>query len=136
MKKTIFSSFILISIASFSQKCSDYYYLQSDKIIEMTITNKKGKEVGKNIYTIADVKKTRKTTTDDVKYEFNRNKGKFVAKRNNNVKSTQGIMMMDLKMFNPSAQQEQMGTVSSGEGQAYLEYPANMKEGDVLKDGQ
>ena len=45
-----------------------------------------------------------------------------------------GIVMMDMKMFIPAAQQEQMGDVSATGSTTYLEYPANMKEGDQLKD--
>jgi len=44
--------------------------------------------------------------------------------------------MMDMKLFIPSAQQEQMGTAVATASDVYLEYPAAMKEGDALKDGQ
>jgi hypothetical protein len=49
------------------------------------------------------------------------------------MKCTGGVMMMDIKTFIPSAQQEQMGTGEGG-GEAFIEYPANMKEGRCLKD--
>lgn len=136
MKKIILSALLLISIYGFSQNCAGFYYLQNNKSIEMTITNKKGKDVGKNIYTISNVQKTGGTVSSTVNSEFITSNGKSVSKATNVIKCTNGIIMMDLKMFVPSTQQEQMGTVSSGGGEAYLEYPANMKEGDVLKDGQ
>jgi hypothetical protein len=136
MKKTILPLLLLISISGFSQNCAGFYYLQNNKTVEMTITNKKGKDVGKNIYTISNVQKTGGTISSTVNSEFISSNGKSVAKATNVMKCTGGIMMMDLKMFIPSTQQEQMGTVSSGGGEAYLEYPANIKEGDVLKDGQ
>ena len=44
--------------------------------------------------------------------------------------------MMDMKMFIPSAQQEQMGTAATGGAQAFIEYPANMKVGDNLNNGE
>lgn len=102
----------------------------------MTITNKKGKDVGRNVYTITNVQRSGNTVTSTVNSEFISSNGKSVAKATNVIKCTNGIIMMDLKMFIPSSQQEQMGNVSSGGGEAYLEYPANIKEGDVLKDGQ
>jgi hypothetical protein len=136
MKKSILPVLLLFSMASFSQNCSGFYYLQNNKTIEMTITNKKGKDVGKNIYTIANVQRSGSTVTSTVNSEFITSNGKSVAKATNVIKCTNGIIMMDLKMFIPSTQQEQMGTVSSAGGEAYLEYPSNMKEGDMLKDGQ
>ena len=39
-----------------SQTCKDYYFLQNNKVVEMTMTNKKGKETGKLTYNISDVK--------------------------------------------------------------------------------
>jgi hypothetical protein len=42
--------------------------------------------------------------------------------------------MMDMKMFIPSAQMEQMGEMSGAGSTNYLEYPSSMKEGDALKD--
>ena len=127
----LFSSFI-----SYSQNCSDFYYMQNNKTIEMTIYNKKGKEAGKNVYTTSNVSKSGNTTTSTVKSEFIDTKGKSVMQATNQVKCVGGVMMMDMKMFIPSGQQQQMGTAASGTASdVYLEYPANMKEGDALKDG-
>ena len=56
MKKFSFLLLLLfVSYLGFSQKCGDYYYLQSNKTIEMTISNKKGKESGKLVYVISNV---------------------------------------------------------------------------------
>ena len=111
--------------------------MQNGKTIVMTIYNKKGKEVGKNTYIISNVKTTtRTTTTATVNSEFTDTKGKSIAKASNQVKRTAGVMMMDMKMFIPSAQQEQMGTAAATASDVYLEYPESMKEGDVLNDGE
>ena len=136
MKKITLSALLFVSTYSFSQSCAGFYYLQNNKTVEITITNKKGKEVGKNIYTVANVQRSASTVTATVNSEFVASNGKSVSKATNVIKCTNGIIMMDLKMFIPSTQQEQTGTSASGGGEAYLEYPANMKEGDVLKDGQ
>ena len=102
----------------------------------MTITNSKGNETGKNIYAISDVKKTGAITTSTVSSEFFDSKGKSVNKATNNVKCMNGVMMMDMKMFIPSSQQEQMASGAATANDVYLEYPADMKAGDNLKDGE
>jgi hypothetical protein len=48
----------LQALLHFSQNCDGFYYLQKNKVVEMTLTNKKGKETGKNVYTISDVNKS------------------------------------------------------------------------------
>lgn len=102
----------------------------------MTITNKKGKETGKITYAISNVQQTGSTVTSTINSEFVDAKGKLISKATNNMKCVSGIIMMDMKMFIPSAQQEQMGDISGSGEQSYLEYPSTMNAGDVLKDGQ
>ena len=136
MKKSLLPALLLANMYSFSQSCTDFYYLQNNKVVEMTITNKKSKEVGKITYTISNVQQSGGTVLSTVNSEFVDDKGKSVSKSTNNIKCTGGIIMIDMKMFIPSAQQEQMGNVSATGQESYLEYPSNMKEGDVLKDGQ
>ena len=134
MKKIILFVLIFVSSYSFSQKCSDYYFLQDKKTIEMTITNKKGKEVGKLIYNISNLKKTGNGTAATVNSDFFDKNGKSISKAVNTVQCDNGNLMMDMKMFIPSAQQQQMGDISATGTASYLEYPGNMKEGDPLKD--
>lgn len=102
----------------------------------MTITNSKGKESGKMVYSISNVNKTGGTVFATVNSEFFNASGKSFNKAANNIKCENGVMMMDMKMFIPSAQQEQMKTGSASANDVYLEYPATIKEGDQLKDGQ
>ena len=100
----------------------------------MTITNKKGKEAGKLVYNISNLKKTGNATSATVNSEFFDKNGKSVSKAVNSVQCDNGTLLMDMKMFIPSTQQAQMGDVSATGTVNYLEYPANMKEGDALKD--
>jgi len=132
---TVFS-FLLLTGNLFSQECSSYYFLQNNKTIEMTISNKNGKESGKMTYAVSDSKKNGSSITATINSEFVDTKGKTITKATNNVKCENGMMQMDMKTFIPPAQMEQM---KSGEAKAtdvYLEYPANMNVGDQLKDGQ
>src|SRR5262245_19828592 len=135
--KPLFSlGFLLFSGSLFSQDCSNYYYLQNNKTIEMTISNGKGKESGKMTYNVSDSKRTGNAVTATVNSEFVDTKGKSITKSTNNVKCENGVMQMDMKVFIPAAQQEQMKSGTARASDVYLEYPANMNVGDQLKDGQ
>src|SRR5215510_3375169 len=92
----------------YSQDCSNYYYLQNNKTIEMTISNGKGKESGKMTYTVSDSKKNGNAVTATVNSEFVDTKGKTITKSTNNVKCENGVMQMDMKVFIPATQQEQI----------------------------
>jgi hypothetical protein len=129
----IFSVTVQFSLA---QDCSNYYYLQNNKTIEMTISNNKGKESGKMIYSISNSSKAGNTHSATINSEFIDSKGKSITKAVNNVKCEAGVMKMDMKMFIPAAQQEQLASGAASASNVYLEYPANMKVGDNLNDGQ
>jgi len=130
-------SFSLLFICGtlFSQDCSNYYYLQNNKTIEMTISNNKGKESGKMTYTVSDSRKSGNAVTATINSEFVDAKGKSITKATNNVKCVNGVMQMDMKVFIPAAQQEQIKSGTATASDVYLEYPANMNVGDQLKDG-
>lgn len=136
MKRLLIPALLLASLYSFSQDCTGFYYMQNNKTVEMTIKNKKGKETGKITYAISNVQKSGGTVTSTINSEFVDDKGKSISKATNIMKCVGGIIMMDMKMFIPSAQQEQVGNISATGQESYLEYPSNMKEGDILKDGQ
>jgi hypothetical protein len=136
MKFLTASAFLLLTVNAFSQDCSNYYYLQNNKTVEMTISNKNGKESGKMIYTISDSKKNGSATTATINSEFIDTKGKSITKATNNVKCVNGVMQMDMKVFIPAAQQEQIKSGSANASDVYLEYPASMNIGDQLIDGQ
>jgi len=102
----------------------------------MTISNKNGKEAGKMTYTVSDSKKSGATVTATINSEFVDTKGKTITKGTNNVKCENGVMQMDMKVFIPAAQQEQMKSGTANASDVFLEYPANMNVGDQLKDGQ
>jgi hypothetical protein len=135
MKKIILISFLFISLKGFTQKCGDYYYMQNNKTIELAISNRKGKESGRMIYHITNVTRSGSSMTSTVTTEMHDKKGGIIAKGTNHIRCTGGVLMMDMKMFMPGPQQQQAGNFSGNANDVYLEYPSNMKEGDVLKDG-
>ena len=134
MKKLLLLAFVFTCRFAFSQNCGDYYYFQNNKTIEISIANKKGKETGKIVYTISDVNKKGSATVSTIHSEMFDKNGKSTSKATNNLQCDNGIVLMDMKMFIPSAQAEQMGEMSATGSTNYLEYPSTMKEGDALKD--
>ena len=100
----------------------------------MTISNKKGKETGKLVYNISNVSKKGTAVSATINSDFIDKNGKSISKATNSVQCDNGTLMMDMKMFIPSAQQAQMGDISATGTVNYLEYPLTMKEGDALKD--
>jgi hypothetical protein len=135
--KLLFSfSLSFFSVTVFAQDCSNYYFLQNNKTIEMTISNKTGIETGKMTYIISDSKKNGGSITTTINSEFFDAKGKSISKATNNMKCENGVMQINMKTFIPPPQLEQIKTESTTASDAYLEYPANMNVGDQLKDGQ
>lgn len=131
MRLLITFACFVFSTTIFSQDCSNYYFLQSNKTIEMTVTNNKGKESGKVIYNITNSQKSGNSISATVNNEFIDTKGKSITKGVNNVKCVNGVMQMDMKVFIPPSQTSGSATASD----VYLEYPGNMNVGDQLKDG-
>lgn len=134
----LITALTLLSLSGnlFSQDCANYYYLQNNKTIEMTISNKNGKESGKMTYVVSDSKKNGSAVTATINSEFIDVKGKTITKATNNVKCENGVMQMNMKTFIPAAQMEQMKSGTATANDVYLEYPANLNVGDQLKDGQ
>lgn len=63
-------------------------------------------------------------------------KGKTLSTGNNTVKCSNGVLMMDMRLFIPQQQAEQFGKAEARANNVYLEYPAGIKTGDHLKDGK
>jgi len=124
---------LFISFISISQECKNYYYLQNNKTIEITIYNKKGEEIGKQVYRISDYKNSGGTSSASVASEFFDKKGKSSVKSVSTVKCTGGVMLMDMKMSMPQGQE--YGNTDVKAENFYLEYPAAMNIGENLKDG-
>lgn len=132
--KYVFTLICLLAAAGLhAQDCKNYYYLQNNKTIEMTIYNRKGDVAGRNVYQVSNVKPSGSSVTSEVNSEMFDKKGKSIAKSAMNIKCTGGVMMMDMKMMMPTAQQEQFKMDAKADN-VYIEYPNSMKPGDMLKD--
>jgi hypothetical protein len=139
MKKHFLLLSILCCVCTFShaQNCLNYLLLQNNKKIEMTIYNKKGKEDGKQVWNVSNVKKSGNATTATVNSEFFDKKGKTLNKAVNEIKCIGGALQMNLKMMLGEQQVKAWGenakVTAKGE---FLEFPASIREGDQLKDGK
>lgn len=122
--------------AAAAQSCANYLLLQNNKRIEMTVYNKKGKENGKQVWNVSDVKKNGGTTTGKISSEFFNEKGKSLNKATNEIKCTGGVYYMNMKMMLSEGQQTQLNGADVKADGGFLEYPAAMTEGDALKDGE
>jgi hypothetical protein len=135
MKSLVFTgiSFLLATNLN-AQDCKQFYFLQNNKVVEMTIYNKKGDVTGKNVYNITDVKTSGRETTSTVNSEMFDKKGKSTVKATSNIKCNGGVISLDMKMMLPQAQAEQFKSTDAKAESVDLEYPTNMKVGDQLKD--
>jgi hypothetical protein len=134
MKKILVAVSLLFSTTVFAQNCMNYYLLQNNKTIEMTIYNKKGEPGGKQVYSVSGLSTSAGATTATIKSEMFDKKGKSLATSTNNIKCSGGVMMMNMKMMLPQQQQEQLGKTEATAESVYIEYPAGMAVGDNLKD--
>jgi hypothetical protein len=117
-----------------AQPCNGYYYLQNNKTVTMTLFNGKGKETGKYIYKVSDVKTDGSTTSSTVESSVFDDKGKKITGSVANMKCTDGVYLADMKMMMPPQQAGQMKDIEAT-SKFFLEYPATMQVGEALKDG-
>lgn len=136
MKKSIFFiSLLLLAVnALFAQDCKNYYYLLNNAEVEMSIFDAKGTAVAKNVYNVLSVNKDGAATVSDFTSTFKDNKGKVLSTGKGQFKCTGGEIMIDMKMSMPNLPQLQNMKMES-EGNSFLNYPANLKEGQTLPDG-
>ncbi|HSC40178.1 MAG TPA: hypothetical protein VLD19_19975, partial [Chitinophagaceae bacterium] len=105
MKKLLCLAGLVSSLTTLGQDCKNYYFLQNNKTVEMTITNKKGDVTGKQVYTISGVGSSGGTTSGTVNSEMFDKKGKSIAKASGTMKCSGGVFMIDMKMMLPAQQQ-------------------------------
>lgn len=125
---------ILFAGSATAQDCTNYFFLQNNKTIEMTVYNRKGDPDGRQVYAVSDVSNGGGTTTGKFNSEGFNKKGKSIVKGTGTVQCKDGILMVDLKVMMPQATQEQFAQADAKFDNVYIEYPNNMKPGDQLKD--
>jgi hypothetical protein len=115
-----------------AQNCN-YYYLQNNKTVEITILDKKQRMSGKLIYKVSDVKKAGATTTSKVNSEIQDKNGKLIGSGASTMQCTNGILKVDMKMMVP-VESQAMYTADASGASSYMEYPVSLNIGDKLPD--
>jgi hypothetical protein len=130
------SSLCLAFMGAYAQDCTTSLYLQKGKTIEMTIYDKKGEPNGREVYQISDVSSGGGTTTGTLNSEMFDKNGNSKAKVNSSITCTGGEIHLDMKLFLPPQQNEQVaGKMQANAKTSFLNYPNDMKVGDNLPDG-
>ena len=80
MKKILLLALLFTFSSSYAQDCSNYYYMQNNKTVEMSIFDKKGAMAGRLVYSISDVTNSNSMATASVKSEMFDKKGRTIAK--------------------------------------------------------
>lgn len=80
MKLYLLLAGLFCSLLTYAQDCTNYYFLQNNKTIEMSIMNKKGEQSAKQVYTVSNVNNSDGTTTADIESEMFDKKRKIGSK--------------------------------------------------------
>jgi hypothetical protein len=131
----ITAALLLATIGTDAQNCKNYLLLQNNKRVEMTVYNRKGKEDGKQIWQVSNVKSSGKTTSATLNTEFFDGKGKSINKGASEVLCNGSALQINMKMMLSEAQLKQMKNATVSANAQYIDYPTSIKEGDQLPDG-
>lgn len=124
----------MLPALSQAQQCNGFYYLQANKKITMSLTDRKGRPSGSYVYTVSDVKSNGPVMSSKVRSEMFDESGKSVSSSECIMKCNGGTYQMDMKMLLPQQQAEQFKNMDA-QTEFYLDYPAVMNTGEVLKEG-
>jgi len=127
MKKILPLLFCLaLTTRLFAQDCTQFVYMQKGKTIESTAYNAGGSVMSKSIHHVLDVTTSNGTTLATVEMEHFDKEGKSTGKNTVTFKCNGGVFYFD------------MSAMGGGKGVKFsatnMEYPANMRVGDHLKD--
>lgn len=118
-----------------AQNCASFTVLQNNKTITWGNFTKRGDANGSIIFKTSNINQKASAITATVKAEVFDKRHKSINSTVNYVKCENGVLMMDLRFYLPQQQSEQFNRAGAQSKNVYLEYPANMKTGDQLKDG-
>ena len=122
MKKILLLALLFTFSSSYAQDCSNYYYMQNNKTVEMSIFDKKGAMAGRLVYSISDVTNSNSMATASVKSEMFDKKGRTIAKGSSVMKCNGGTMMINMKMVMPTPQAEQISQASAKSEDFFMEW--------------
>ena len=134
MKKfVLLGACLFITLKLLAQDCTQYYYMQKNKIIEMSSYDEKGQFIGKGTQKVSDVTTTNGITTAILIVESFDKNGKSRGKTSISYKCSGGGISMDMN-FNNKPKYGETSKTTTDINVSSMEYPAGMKVGDHLKD--
>lgn len=116
-----------------AQKCDQFYLLQNGKSVTMTSYGRKDKMTGTVVYKVSDVKKTTEGLTAKINTQVFDDKQEGISTGEAQIFCNGGQYKMDLRMMLEQRQLKQMKNYNANVD-FFVDYPAAMKVGDVLKD--
>lgn len=119
-----------------AQDCKSNIYMTNNAKMEMTIYDKKGKPSAVQTIQITQVKNNGGEFESTVTTSMADEKGKNISNGTGIYRCSNGLFSADMKMALP---QEGLGNMNQAEAKVepvYLEYPANMTVGQLLKDAE
>ena len=116
---------LVITARLFAQDCSQYVYMRQGKTIETTMFGQGGAVMSKNEARVLDVSTSNGTTTATVETERFDKDGQSKGKKTLSFKCNGGTFYFDMSS---------MGSDNMKFSASNMEFPADMKVGDHLKD--
>jgi hypothetical protein len=86
----VFAGLCLSTVVA-AQDSGQFYYLQNNKTVVMTIFNKKDKETGRVTYKMTDVNSAAGVTSSTVNSEMRDEKGKLLSNAVTKMQCTKGV---------------------------------------------
>lgn len=128
-------SFFILCQNAVSQSCASFYLLQHNKTAKLVIYNSKGNENGTILIRSSAQPAKGSSASATLQTTLLDKEGKPVTKGASSVNCNNGTLLMDMSLFLPQQQTEQFNKAHAKVKNVFLEYPAEMKPGDKLKDG-
>jgi hypothetical protein len=125
--------FLFSGAAAWSQDCSQYLFLQQGKTVEVTIYNKKGEPIGRQVYTVSNVTNSGGVTTGTLNTQSFDKKERPTTTSSSTIKCTGGALQVDMRLMLPDGPPGRFSNAQVSGNGGILEYPSGMKTGDSLK---
>ena len=125
--------FLLFGVVSRSQDCSQYLFLQQGKTVEVTLYNKKGEPIGRQVYTVSNVANGGGVTTGTLSTQAFDKKERPTSTSSSTIKCTGGALQVDMRLMLPDGPPGRFSNAQVSGNGGILEYPSGMKAGDSLK---
>lgn len=134
MKQSILLLILVFSINTiFSQNCEDISPYKKDMYLEYTNYNKKGKEKSKEKHNITNVSNDNGSLVIDISSVYDDKKNATPQKYQLRCKN--GDFYIDMSNYMSHQSENQEGSIEIKATGDFLEFPDNMKSGDILGEG-